>query len=284
MYPADVAGIRARIVSLDTGVRVRLLEYGAAGGEPVLQIHGWGACVYTYRFAAEALERAGRRVLAFDLRGHGLSDKPIARGAYTTSALVRDVHSLLDTLRVERADVIGHSLGGAIALHLALAQSHRIRRLVLAAPVGLTGVPLRTIARMIAPRFTDHFARHLTPKWLIGFLVRGAYGDPLRVADRTIDEYWAPSQVPEYFRAVRALVEEFDWHPLPAGELARIACPTLVILGTADRLIRDAESAARLIPRSIVFSLEGAGHLGIEECPTEFNRALVEFLAPGVSS
>ena len=79
MFPAAVPGVRATIVTLAGGTRVRVVETGPPAGAPVLLVHGWGACVYTFRHAIEALARVGRRALACDLRGHGLSDKPVGR-------------------------------------------------------------------------------------------------------------------------------------------------------------------------------------------------------------
>ncbi len=277
MYPAGVPAVRVRTIALESGVRLRLLECGASSNEPVLLIHGWGACSYTYRFALHALARAGRHVLSFDLRGHGLSDKPVGRDHYRTDLLLADVRELLDAIGVRRADVVGHSLGGSIALRFAIAHPSRVRRLALAAPVGLTTVPLRTIAHLLTPRFTERFARYLPPRWVTALLLRGAYGNPGRVTDQIVDEYWAPSQFTEYYRAVRSLVDRFIWEPLPARELAKVSQPTLVILGTVDRLIRGADQGAAVIPNASVVSIRGAGHLGIEECPDEFNEILVRF-------
>lgn len=278
MYPAGVAAVQVRTITLGSGLRVRALECGASSDEPVLLIHGWGACVYTYRFALEALARAGRRALSFDLRGHGLSDKPVGRDQYRADALVGDVRDLLDTIGVRRADVVAHSLGGDIALRFALLHPSRVRRLALVAPVGFTTVALRRIAHLLTPRFTEHFARYMVPRWVTALLVRGAYGDPGRVTDQTVDEYWAPSQFKEYYLAVRSLLDRFAWAPLPPRELARVSQPTLVILGTADRLIRAADRSAAVIPDVSVVSIRGAGHLGIEECPDEFNEIIVRFL------
>jgi pimeloyl-ACP methyl ester carboxylesterase len=278
MFPAGVGGMTTRMLEIDEGLRVRLLEAGAPGGRPVVLVHGWGACVYTFRDAVPALARAGRRVLALDLRGHGLSDKPIGRGNYTVTALVDDVRHLLDVLGLDQVDLLGHSLGGGVALHFALAHPHRIRRLVLAAPVGLTRIGLPAIGHLLTPRFTDRFARYLTPRWLTNLLLRSTYGTPSRVTDRDVDEYWAPSQFPDYYRAARALLEEFDWDPIAAQRLESLPCRTLVILGSADRLIRGAEGPAEKIRQAAVVSLEGAGHLGIEECAEEFNRSVLAFL------
>ena len=278
MYPAGVNGVRTRTVVLESGLRLRVVESGNAAGAPIVLVHGWGASAYTFRFALDALARAGRYALAFDLRCHGLSDKPVGRHDYETPALIGDLRELMDRCGLERADLIGHSLGGSIALRFALAHPSRVRRMVLAAPVGLTTVRLHTIAHLLTPRFTERFASYLPPRWVTAFLLRGAYGDGRRVTERTIDEYWAPSQFEEYYVAVRRLLERFAWQPLPLRELAKVRQRTLVMLGGADRLIRGGERAANVIPDVSVFSLDGAGHLGIEECPDEFNDIIVRFL------
>lgn len=278
MYPAGVADVSARSVTLHSGLRLRLAETGPGTGAPVLLVHGWGACVYTYRYLLPELARTGRRAIAFDLRGHGLSEKPHGTEHYTAAALMADLVGLLDVLGVERADMIGHSLGGRVLLQLALAYPSRIGSLVLAAPVGLAHVRLRRAARLLTPRITDRFARHLTPRWLTSFLLHGAYGDPRRAPNEAVDEYWAPSQFPGYYRALRALLEAFSWNPLSDNELGDIDHRTLVILGTADRLIPDAGRRAGKLPNGSVLSIEGAGHLGVEECAKETNAAVIRFL------
>jgi len=278
MYPAGVSGIRTRAVSLPSGLRLRVLESGPETGTPLILIHGWGACVYTFRHLLASRALLERRLIAFDQRGHGLSDKPTPRGSYATSALVDDVRDLMDALDVERADVLGHSLGGGVALHFTLAHRSRVRRLVLAAPIGITSVQLPRIGHWLTPRITDRLASFLTPRLLTEILLRSTYGNPRRVSERDIDEYWAPSQFPDYYRAARALLEEFDWNALDTRQLASLGHESLVILGTADRLIRGAESAATTIPKAKLVELDGAGHLGIEECAEEFNRAVRSFL------
>src|SRR5690242_18118190 len=164
MFPAGVDGITTRMLPLRSGLRVRLLEAGPMDGAPVVLVHGWGACVYTFRRMVPALARVGRRVLAFDLRGHGLSDKPVGRGKYAVGAMCDDLRDFMEAARIERADLLGHSLGGGLALHFALAHPQRVERLVLAAPVSLTSIRLPAIGHLLSPRFTDRFARYLTPR------------------------------------------------------------------------------------------------------------------------
>lgn len=278
MYPAGATDVTTRGITLDRGLTLRVAESGPATGAPVLLLHGWGACIYTFRYLLPALGRAGHRTIAVDLRGHGLSDKPEGNEHYTSAALLGDIVALMDRLGITTADVVGHSLGGGVALHLAMSSPNRVRRLVLAAPVGLARVRLLHVARLLTPRITDRFARYLTPRWLTSFLLHGAYGDPRRVPDEAIDEYWAPSQFPGYYRALRALLAAFRWRPLGTEELARIVQPALVILGTADRLIPNAAQDVAVLPNATTLSLAGGGHLAVEECATEVNPAVTRFL------
>jgi pimeloyl-ACP methyl ester carboxylesterase len=278
MYPAGVPGVAARMLPIPGGLRLRVVESGPASGEPVLLVHGWGASVYTYRHLLPAIAHTGRRAIAFDLRGHGLSDKPEATADYTTAALLGDLHALMDAMELARADVIGHSLGGSLALRLALESPDRVRKLVLADPVGLSNIPLRRIAHRLTPRVLNKFARYLVPRWVTSFLVHGAYGNPLRVPAEAIDEYWAPTQFPGYYRAVRGLLDVFSWEPLPPERLASVRAPILLGLGTADRLIPRTKESAAKIPNATVVLLKGGGHLAIEECATEINAAIVGFL------
>lgn len=277
MYPSGLPHIEVRSIAMPSGIALRVLESGPTSGPPVVLVHGWGACVYTFRYTIEALAAAGRRVVAFDLRGHGLSEKPAPASEYQLDRFLTDLAGLLDSCSLARPDIVGHSLGGGFALHFALRYPERIGRLVLAAPVGLTNIPLQRIARLLTPRFTTRASRMLTPRWLTSFLVHYAYGEPRRVTDQIVEQYWAPTQFPNYYRATRALLHRVDWRPFDANVLARVSVPTLVILGSADRLIPGAETGARAIRGAIIVKIEGGGHLGIEERPQEFNAALLRF-------
>src|ERR1051325_11270668 len=114
MYPAGVAGVSTRMLRLATGVTVRVAEAGPRDGIPVLCVHGWGASLYLFRHALELLPDRGCRVVVPDLRGFGLSEKPTERGAYATEALCSDIGALLDALSVDRAAVVGQSMGGGL--------------------------------------------------------------------------------------------------------------------------------------------------------------------------
>ena len=214
-----------------------------------------------------------------DLRGHGLTPVNSTARAFTLETLLRDVRDLMDAEHIRRGAVVGHSLGGALALHLALGEPERVSDLVLAAPVGLRPIRFRRFARIMTPAFTERFASRIVPRAIVSFLLHGAYGDPTVVGERDIDEYWAPSRFPDYYIAVRALLRDFSWDPLPAETLRRIQPRALVLLGTADRLISGAKAPAMRLQRPTVLALKGAGHLAIEERYSRVNEAILRFLA-----
>src|ERR1700679_1689985 len=119
------------------GVDIAFIDVKPQGrdlGEPILLIHGFAS---SYRMNwvgprwVDTLTQAGRRVIAFDNRGHGLSEKLHAPADYRLDLMIRDAANLLAHLSVERADVMGYSMGARIATFLALGQPGLVRSLVL---------------------------------------------------------------------------------------------------------------------------------------------------------
>lgn len=267
IFPARSPDISARIVPLRSGVRVRLVEGGAAHGQPLLMLHGWGASAYSFRHAFDLLGRRGLRVIAADLRGFGLSDKPSVAGAYSLANYREDLDQLLDALSVERLSLAGHSMGGGVSLHYALERPERVRALALINPTNLVEIPLLTVPKL-APRFiTRLLGGRLVPRFGIELILRWiAYGDASLVTEEAVDEYWAPTQFPGYVSAARASLSEFDWSPLTSSRAGSLAVPTVVILGAQDRLVREAAQAARSLHGASVQELR-AGHCVHEELP-----------------
>jgi pimeloyl-ACP methyl ester carboxylesterase len=120
-------------LGVEVGRAPSLHVAGRAGdGIPVLLVHGYASSHADWSAAGwtDALESAGRGWIAPDLRGHGSSGKPREPAAYAVSEHVGDLASVLDAADADTADVVGYSLGGELALELALAHPHRVRRLV----------------------------------------------------------------------------------------------------------------------------------------------------------
>jgi len=273
MYPAGHDDISVRFVTLVTRTRVRILECGA-GDVDVVMLHGWVASSFSFRHQLAGLPAVGARCVSVDLRGFGLSDKPRGRGSYTMDGYVADLDALLDALALKRVVLMGHSMGGGIALTYALARPERVRGLALLAPTGVVPVAFLSLPKLMPRAIASLAGGRLVPRWEAGLILRNlAYGDASRVTDREVDEYWAPTQLPGFVLAARASAEEFDWRPIQRSRLATIAVPSVVILGKKDRLIRNAVGAAQAIPGAAVRELD-AGHCAHEERPGEANELI----------
>ena len=250
----------------------RLSLYHTYGGKgaPVLLIHGLGSSGYIeWRFTMPGLARS-HRVFAPDLPGFGRSQKPRAR--YGIRYFARVLDRYLEGRRLASAAVVGTSLGGRIALELALEYPERVRKLG-EAVMGVAKGALRwapaTVIRRVAARYT------------------GASSD---LAEAMNDEYlghlremYSEDGYPRaYLATVRSLAQpealfgSYDLTP----ELKRIEVPTLFVWGASDPLfpLEHATRAHRELPGSRLTVIEGAGHTPQAERPEEFNRTLARFL------
>jgi len=278
VFPAGLPNMIVRHVTLSTGVTLRVVESGPANGAPLLMLHGWGASAYMYRQALATLPARGVRAIAIDLRGYGLSDKPSQLGAYSLDAYCSDVDALLDALDLPRVHLMGQSMGGGLALRYAMRNPARVSRLVLVNPVGLVSIAYLHLLE-IAPRsLIAAIGRRLVPRTVVDLVLRYlAYADPRQPTERDVDEYWAPTQLEGFVNAARSALSEFDWRPLSDAEAQSLTVAALVILGTKDRLIRNAESAAERLRGGTVRMVEG-GHCVLEENPAVVYEMVGDFL------
>ena len=286
MFPAGVAGIRVRWLTLPNGTTLRLAEAGPPEGVPVLLLHGWGASIYMWRDWFAPLASLGRRALALDWPGHGLSDKPDRGADYRLESLVATLRDVLDVERITSADVVAQSMGATIALELVLGREPRIRRLALVNPASFGRIRLQALGRMLSPPLVDLVLPRLVTRGVVARAHRLVYGDPSRIRERDEDEYWAPSQFPAYARAMRRLLHEFRWSRAPADLLAArlrgVREEILVVLGTKDRLVRDTSGYAAALRAAgaplIIREVVDGGHAVNEERPAEVVALVSPFL------
>jgi len=276
-YPAGTP-FRAQYRTID-GSRLRLIDTGS--GQPVVLIHGIGASVYNWRYTLPALVTAGYRVIAFDNRGFGFSDQT-AHG-YHNADYVRLLVSLLDSLGVSSAVLVGHSMGGTIAAEVALTHPDRVRGLVLidAAGYGMRWPGVLKIARW---PLVGGIATSFRGRWFTKRILRSTFADPSKVTEGDVDQYYAPVAQPGFGRALRGVLREFRFDSL-GGRLARVQTPTLILWGDADRWIPVGVGArfTRELPRSEFVIVERSGHNPQEESPDRVNQLLLDFLKEGLS-
>ncbi|HEV8305558.1 MAG TPA: alpha/beta hydrolase [Gemmatimonadales bacterium] len=277
-YPA-VTPFRAQYRVVD-GTRLRMIDTGR--GAPVVFIHGFGASLYSWRKTLPPVAAAGYRVIAFDNRGFGFSDKPAGQEAYGNAAYVRLVVALLDSLGAASAVLVGHSMGGAIAAEVALAHPDRVRGLVLIDAAGY-GIRFPEVLKVARWPGVGAVATWFRGRWITGRLLRSTYADPGKVSEADVDQYYAPVPDGSYGSALRGVLRQFRFDTL-AGRLGAIEAPVLVVWGAADRWIplRDGSRLASDLPRAGFVVVPNAGHAAAEEAPDEVNRLLLAFLKDGL--
>jgi pimeloyl-ACP methyl ester carboxylesterase len=280
MFPAGREGYGTRWLTLPSGLRVRTVHCDppAASPAPVaLFVHGWACSVYTWRRNVRAVADAGVRTIAYDLRGHGLSDKPLDLASYTVPALARELLDVLDALALDRVILVGHSMGCAIALRVAMDAPERVSELVLVAPVGFGAIGMMHYLPWVTPRPVEAVLPYMMPRWAFRLGLWRAYGRIGKPSVRDVEEYWAPTQDPAFIRVLCRLARAFDWSDGDPEALARVRCPTTVLFGQRDHLV--SESACRryvaALPNATTEVVQGAGHTLPEEVPERVNAAVI---------
>lgn len=275
LYPAGVEGVTARFIELASGLRVRVVEAGRGNPKPIVLVPGWGCGAWIFHDNLAPLASAGFHTVAVELKGHGLSDKPRAPGEYTVQSMRDHLIDILDALEFERAGIVGHSMGAAIAAQAAALAPERVACLVLAAPVGFAGVKGMALFRALTPKFAIPILPKLATRGLIRVMLRVVYGSIRGASERDVLEFLAPNVFPDFTRALRHLLHEFEWNaPFP-----ELHVPWMTISGSEDLLSPAADLSRYSGPggsaRSVV--VERAGHVLFDEAPQIVNAELARF-------
>jgi pimeloyl-ACP methyl ester carboxylesterase len=259
-------------------------------GPALLLIHGIGDSSETWRNLIPLLART-HTVVAPDLLGHGSSDKP--RADYSVAGYANAMRDLLSVLGVERASVVGHSLGGGVAMQFAYQYPDRCERLVLVSSGGVSREvhPLLRLAstpgaELVLPLLRLRSAR-LLGRGVFGLL--GALGTDIGLdADDMVRVFEALPDVTARRAFVRTLHAVVDLRGQVITMLDRCyltrGMPTLLIWGRRDAIIPydHAAVAHSAMPGSRLETFEAAGHFPHHSNPTRFLHLLYDFLATTV--
>jgi pimeloyl-ACP methyl ester carboxylesterase len=226
------------------GVGIAFIDVPPASGsgDPVLLIHGFAsnhAVNWVNTLWVKTLTGAGYRVVALDVRGHGQSDKPYEPAAYHSATMAEDVRRLLDHLGIERADVMGYSMGARITAFLALRHPDRVRSALIGG-LGIklvegVGLPLGIADAMEAPSLD-------------------AVTDPVGRGFRSFAE-----QTKSDLRALAACIRG-SRQVLSREEVAAIRAPALITVGTRDEIAGSAHELAALMPNASPLDIPGRDH------------------------
>lgn len=261
------------------GMRVHYKDQGDPKDTlPLVLIHGTSSSLHTWD---SIVQRVGplKRIIRMDLPAFGLTGGAPER-TYSTEFYVRFVDSLLQRLDVSRCILGGNSLGGGIAWNTALADTSRIRGLVL---LDATGYPRKNEKgnlgfKLAAMPGVASLLSSFTPRALIRKSLEDSYSDPAKVTDALVDRYF---ELLLRDGNRQATVDLFRGRRPPQPERIRdIRVPTLIIWGADDGLI-DAENASlfrRDIPGSEAIVIPRSGHVPMEETPDAVAEAIIGFV------
>jgi pimeloyl-ACP methyl ester carboxylesterase len=260
------------------GARLRYFVAGA--GRPVVLVHGLGGAATNWTRLAPLLVRS-RRVIVPDLPGHGRSGS-IGRHA-DLSAYADCILEILEREATTPAALVGHSMGGVVALRLAVAHPTRLSAVALVGSAGISSTSRRAeaflaLTGLLKPaRHAARLRHQIAPRSSLRALTFGYWGAGLArdlTAEAVLGFLEGGRQATDVAAASAALVRDD-----PRLDLHRVACPTLVLWGSRDRMVPLAdgfEYARRL--RAPIRVLAGAGHLLIAERPEECASILEDFL------
>jgi pimeloyl-ACP methyl ester carboxylesterase len=268
------------------GARMRYLRAGS--GPPLILLHGLIGYSFSWRYAMPALAPYAT-VYAPDLLGAGFSDRP--KGIdHSVRATALRVVKFAENLGLTSFDLLGTSRGGIVATAAAAecidSKGTKVRRLILVAPVN----PYSRHGKWLAPFFGSRFGATL---FRAGMRIRRVsamypywhgrmFGDPKKIPPGSLEGYSAPLAIPGLFEHALSIVSTWT---SDLREQERLlpklrTIPTLLMWGDKDPAVyfSSMEPLARHFAnvRRVVFP--GVGHLPYEECPEEFNRALIQFL------
>lgn len=257
------------------GVRIHYLEAGQ--GDPVVLIHGFSSSAESNWRANGTFDKLARdfHVIALDCRGHGLSDKPHDPASYGM-AMVDDVARLLDHLKIQRAHIVGYSMGGAITGAFIVKYPDRVR----------TAVFGGSSPRMAWTAQNDKDAIELAEsleqgKGMRPLILRLLPTDEPKPSEEVLSQRSLASVGRNDALALAAVTRGNRQQVVAAADVQTLKMPLLAVIGSADPLKAGVDAFAKIKPELKVVVVEGGTHSGPRGVPgrTEFAAAIREFVA-----
>jgi pyruvate dehydrogenase E2 component (dihydrolipoamide acetyltransferase) len=250
------------------GRRLRHVIMGE-GGEAVVMVHGFAGSLESWEANQPALAQGGYTVAALDLPGHGESSLDVGSGSL--DELAASVLAYMDAVGIQRAHLVGHSMGAAACLVIADREPARVRSLALAGPAGLgQKINADVIRGLIVANDRDALAP----------LLQMLFADPSHVTDQMLERLVAHKRRAGAAEAL-AKIASSRYAGTPSGRQLRDVMgtvPTLMVWGVDDRMIPAPAPGDIVRPDVLIRVLPQAGHMVQLEAAEAFNELVTDFL------
>jgi pimeloyl-ACP methyl ester carboxylesterase len=251
------------------GVPIHYIESGSGANAAVL-IHGFLGHTYTFRHTIPELA-SDHRVIAVDLKGYGYSGR-LKKSNHSLTEQARLVSRLMDHFSIDHGAIIGHSMGGEVAMRLAAGWPERVERLVLAASVSGDRIPTLPVTPLIKPFL-----------WLFGRLFgrrifRRQFYDPSKATSEVYEGYRRPLRIKGTGDTVYQTLR--DGRREKPVNTSGIRQPVLILWASHERILPrwTLDRLRKRFPRAEVVTIDRAGHLLLEEQPEACNSTIRSFL------
>ena len=266
--PTSFSQVEFSNAQLKTGIRVRYAFKGDPSGVPVILLHGYGDSWFSFSPILPLLDNK-YRVYILDQRGHGDSDRPV--GNYALKQFAEDVLAFMDAVNVNKATVVGHSMGSFVAQHVAAIAPERVNKLVLVGSatkirnnvVSDLHREINTLTDPVPEKFILDFQTGVAFQPLPQDFLKGVVKESRKLPARVWQEVMTQMLSPE-----------------ADVQLAKIKAPTLIIWGDKEQIFPRSEQDAlvALLKNSLLKVYPDTGHAPNWERPERFAKDLQEFL------
>lgn len=250
-------------------------------GEDVFLLHGYGSSTYTWEDVAPYLQKQGYHVWALDMKGFGWSDKP-EDAKYDPLTLMEDVNRWMDVMGLDDVTFVGNSLGGAVAVLMALEHPERMGRMVLIDAAFYNQKERPLVVRMAGMPFSRGVAKLFFGRWAIKWNMNRVFYHDDRVTEEKIDAYFVRMCTPNALNAQISVARSLDFSIFEkyTRRIPEIKTKTLIIWGREDQWIplKNGFRFRKEIADSMIAVIPECGHIPQEEYPEGTARLIADFM------
>lgn len=259
--------------------KIHYIERGR-GPHHVLLLHGFAAHSFTWRGVIDELVQAGYHVWSIDLIGFGYSDKPV-KCSYGLDLFTDQLEAFMRAKQIDHASVIGNSMGGGLALSLAMTVPERVQSLVL---IDAFVFPIKLPFYFAMTKMLGKGVKPFMGKTMVKKILNQIIYDRKKISEDQILAYDFPLHTPGGKDAFIQTLQNFNDHELEVfvSHLEKIEVPVLIIWGEKDRWmpLDYFQRLSQRFPKAKKLIIPNCGHAPQEERPLEVSRAILQFLEP----